>query len=565
MKCPFRLVYALTGLVVLWTSPSHAITLHVSDDQSVRIDRTTSSPRQHRHSPRKSRQNFSISIQKLHDGHEDQGFVKFDLSPLPPDSQIERATLRLWPNKVKKAGTLRLHEVLADWHEDTIRWRQLPPTTPAFDSLPINKNDKKQFLTIDVTTIVQGWIDNPPMNFGLALVSDQTDPLKIKLDSKENQNTSHPMEIEVTLLPGLGSEGPPGIQGPPGATGEPGLPGEQGPPGETGKQGIQGIPGPPGPTGSDGNLGSPGQNGTTWFTGTELPTEDQGAVGDLYLHNDTGQYFTKTDSTTWTPIGNLQGPQGVEGQTGSQGDPGPQGLQGNPGPTGTQGTQGPSGPTGPPGATPLLLMVGQNCPTGEFLTGFDAVGNILCGPPPASTDPSPPTAIHDADPGDVIITEIMINPSAVTDSNGEWFELFNTRSETVDIRGWRIEDESGNTHSFPDTDPILIPAGAFLVFGKNSDFSSNGGIIVAHAYNAITLNNGGDTLLVFDVSGEEIDRVDYGTGSFSVPEGASLNLDPMHFDLNDNDSGANWCASTTAIGTDLDLGTPGAANETCPL
>jgi len=100
MKCPFRLVCVLPGLIFLWTSPFHAITLHVSDDQSVWIDRPTSSPSRHRHTPWKSRQknshlgsakNASISIQKLRGAHEDQGFVKFDISPLPPDSQIERA------------------------------------------------------------------------------------------------------------------------------------------------------------------------------------------------------------------------------------------------------------------------------------------------------------------------------------------------------------------------------------------------------------------------------------------------------------------------------------------
>ena len=462
MKCPFRLVYVLTGLIFLWTSPSHGITLHVTDDQSVRIDRPTSASGQHRHTPRKSRQ--KISIQTL-GAHEDQGFVKFNLSPLPPDSQIERATLRLWPNKVQKAGTLRLHEVLADWQEDTIHPNQLPPTSPAFDSLVIGKDDKGHFITVDVTTIVQGWVDNPTMNFGLALVSDQANPLKIKLDSKENRETSHPMEIEVSLMAGEGLEGPPGLQGPP-------------------------------------------------------------------------------------------------GPSGSQGDPGPQGLQGIPGPTGAQGVQGLSGPTGPPGSTPLLLMVGQNCPTGEFLTGFDAVGNILCGVPPDSTAPPAPTPINDVNPGDVIITEIMIDPSVVTDGNGEWFELFNTRSETVDIRGWRIEDESRKPHVIPDTKPILIPPNGFLVLGKNEDSLTNGGVSVGHQYTEFLLNNPGDTLFVFDVNDQEIDRVDFGM-LFTIPTGASLNLDPIHFDLDDNDNGANWCASTTSIGTGLDLGTPGAANETC--
>lgn len=153
--------------------------------------------------------NTTLSIQSHRSGYEEQGFVKFDLSPLPPDGHIERATLRFWLNKVQKPGMLRLHEVLANWQEDTIHANQLPPTAPAFEGLAIEKNDNNQFMTIDVTTLVKDWLNNPTTNFGLALVSDQADPLRIKLDSKENTYTSHPMEIEVTLMAGVGNEGPP--------------------------------------------------------------------------------------------------------------------------------------------------------------------------------------------------------------------------------------------------------------------------------------------------------------------------------------------------------------------
>jgi len=584
----------------LFVSPSYAITLHVTDDQSVQIDQLT--PSKNRHTSWKSRlKKYSshragektLSIHKPHHGIEEQGFVKFDLSPLPPDGEIERAILRLWLHQVKKPGRLRFHEVLADWNEDNIRRSGLPAIGPTFDNLPIDKHDHDQFLTIDITAIVKDWLESPSTNFGLALISDDSQPLSIEVDSKENPRTSHPTEIEVTLLPGVGRDGQPGLQGPPGNPGPTGQPGPQGPPGQPGAQGApgpQGIPGSQGligpqgpmgltgPTGSPGNPGPPGRNGTTWLTGVELPTEDQGQIGDFYLKNDTGEYFTKTNSTTWTYIDTLQGPTGPQGEQGLQGEAGPPGPQGEAGPPGTQGNAGPTGdpgiqgppgltgpmgPQGPPGTTPLLIMVGQNCPEGEFLTGFDPIGNILCGMPPAASTPPAPSAITNVNPGDVIITEIMADPSSVTDGNGEWFELLNLRSDTIDIRGWTIEDESGNTHTIPDTDPILIPAGQFLVLGNNGDPSSNGGISVAHEYTALTLNNGGDTLLIFDVNGEEIDRVDYGVSSFTIPSGASLNLNPDHFDLNDNDNGTNWCSSTTSIGTGLDFGTPGATNETC--
>lgn len=591
MLSPFRLGIILTTITCLWLSPSYAITLHVTDDQSVRIDPPTSS--QHRHLPwqaleKKYSLNLTnettMTIQNSRTGYEEQGFVKFDLSPLPPEGEIERATLRLWLHRVGKPGILGLHEILADWNEDTIRRPPRPPIGPAFDSLTIKKEDKKQFITVDITTILKGWLDNAATNYGLAFIADSDNPLSIEIDSKENPFTSHPVEIEVTLFPGVGRDGQTGIQGPPG---NPGPPGPQGAPGQAGAPGAQGLPGQQGLTGSQGPIGEPGltgqtgeaglpgQNGVTWLTGAEFPTEGQGQIGDFYLKTDTGEYFTKIDSITWTYIDTLRGSvgqtgeQGPQGEQGVQGEAGSPGIQGNAGPTGTQGIQGPPGPTGsigppgPPGATPALIMVGQNCPAGNFLTGFDLAGNILCAAPPSSTDPPSPSAINDVNPGDVFITELMVDPSAVTDGNGEWFELFNSRSDTVDIRGWRIEDESGNTHVIPDTNPILIPAGQFLVLGNNGDASSNGGISVAHEYAAITLNNSGDILIVFDVNGEEIDRVDYGIPSFSVSAGASLNLDSNRFDFVDNDDGTNWCSSTTSIGTGLDFGTPGATNETC--
>ena len=45
-----------------------------------------------------------------------------------------------------------------------------------------------------------------------------------------------------------------------------------------------------------------------------------------------------------------------------------------------------------------------------------------------------------ADPGDVVINEIMQNPSAVGDTDGEWFELYNPTGSDIDIEGWTIAD-----------------------------------------------------------------------------------------------------------------------------
>ena len=40
------------------------------------------------------------------------------------------------------------------------------------------------------------------------------------------------------------------------------------------------------------------------------------------------------------------------------------------------------------------------------------------------------------DYGDLLVTEIMLDPVAVSDSNGEWFELYNTSSSPIALVNW---------------------------------------------------------------------------------------------------------------------------------
>jgi uncharacterized protein YjbI with pentapeptide repeats len=66
-----------------------------------------------------------------------------------------------------------------------------------------------------------------------------------------------------------------------------------------------------------------------------------------------------------------------------QGPPGPTGPTGPPGLTGLTGPTGPTGPSGSSGREGLpgnLQLAGETCENGASVTGFDAFGNILCGP-----------------------------------------------------------------------------------------------------------------------------------------------------------------------------------------
>lgn len=157
----------------------------------------------------------------------------------------------------------------------------------------------------------------------------------------------------------------------------------------------------------------------------------------------------------------------------------------------------------------------------------------------------------------LVINEIMQNPSAVSDGDGEWFEIFNPGSTDIDINGWTIRDDGSDSHVIDNGGPLSVPAGGYLVLGANADSSQNGGLNVDYEYVDYFLANGADEVILEDTSNAVVDSVFYDGGpGFPDPTGASMALtDP---DL-DNAVGPNWVTSTDPFGSG-DLGTPGADN-----
>jgi predicted extracellular nuclease len=165
---------------------------------------------------------------------------------------------------------------------------------------------------------------------------------------------------------------------------------------------------------------------------------------------------------------------------------------------------------------------------------------------------TPPTPVS------VVINEIMQNPSAVSDGNGEWFELFNATSEAIDIDGWTLQDNGSNLAVISNGGPLVISAGGFLVLGNNADTGTNGGVAVDYEYSGYFLANGDDEIILLDGLLTEVDRVEWDGGpNFPDPTGASMSLIDTALD---NNAGANWCTAASPYGAG-DLGTPGQVND----
>jgi predicted extracellular nuclease len=211
----------------------------------------------------------------------------------------------------------------------------------------------------------------------------------------------------------------------------------------------------------------------------------------------------------------------------------------------------------PTGATMSLIdpaldnNVGENWCTASTVWPGGA-GDF--GTPGVANDCAPPSGLQ------IVINEIMQNPSAVSDTNGEWFEIINTGDSPVDIDGWTIQDNDFDSHVISNGGPLEVPAGGFLVLGRNADFATNGGVTVDYEYADFFLANGADEVVLIDTNLVEVDRVEYDGGPvWPDPNGASMSLTDPELD---NNNGLNWCEAITPFG-DGDLGTPGSANI-CP-
>src|SRR5262245_44105769 len=302
---------AVAFLVGGLPAPAAAVLARLSDDAHTSMSARTT--------------NFGSAQTLLVQGpgpNEAQAYVRFDLTTLPAGTRgpdVARAVLRLWVAKVTRGGMFDVHSVRGGWSESSLTAANAPGRgRDELIGIPISLQDRNRFVLVDVTELVQEWLDRTLENNGLVLKPNAAG-VSAEFDSKENAATSHEPQLEITLR-ATGASGPPGPPGPPGPAGErgpagpPGPAGMAGPAGPVGTQGLAGPAGPTGPRGSSGPTG-PVASASSPVT-SALPS---GTVGGLREYRTSG---------AWTA------PSGVTrvmveawgaGGAGGSGSPGPEG------------------------------------------------------------------------------------------------------------------------------------------------------------------------------------------------------------------------------------------------
>jgi hypothetical protein len=168
-------------------------------------------------------------------------------------------------------------------------------------------------------------------------------------------------------------------------------------------------------------------------------------------------------------------------------------------------------------------------------------------------------AIYDEaehDGNSVVINEINYTSSDDYDS-GDWVEFYNWGRGDLNISGWIFKDDD-DTHQFEMPQNTILKSSDYLVVCRNKTSFNT---IHPNVSNYIGdfdfgLGSTGDEVRLFDLSGQLVDSVAYGT-VFPWPvepkgNGPTLELSSYH---SDNSKAESWKASLE------NLGTPGRRNS----
>ena len=170
-----------------------------------------------------------------------------------------------------------------------------------------------------------------------------------------------------------------------------------------------------------------------------------------------------------------------------------------------------------------------------------------------SEDARPPVA------GDLLISELMIDPASGEDDQQEWVELHNTSADPLTLEGVALLDEDGDGVTLHG----LVIAGRGWLLLAAGDVSAETGAAPEMIYDADLFHLGnGDGAVSVQLDGVILDALTYDDVSWPILEGRALSRIDPEGSPEAGDAPGAWCAADSAM-PGGDYGTPDAAPGAC--
>ncbi len=163
-------------------------------------------------------------------------------------------------------------------------------------------------------------------------------------------------------------------------------------------------------------------------------------------------------------------------------------------------------------------------------------------------------------PGDLVITEFMVDPKLAEDATGEWVEVYALRD--VDLNGVSLSDEGARGVPLDGEPCRELRAGTHGVFARSDVPRDNGGLPSVVGTFAFGLSNSsGAHALRLTLKDVLLDEVRW---SHAAIPGVSWQLDASKKDTLLNDAAASFCSTPEGFRYNSgDRGTPGMENHPC--
>ncbi|MEK7250479.1 MAG: lamin tail domain-containing protein, partial [Bacteroidota bacterium] len=154
----------------------------------------------------------------------------------------------------------------------------------------------------------------------------------------------------------------------------------------------------------------------------------------------------------------------------------------------------------------------------------------------------------------IVVNEIMYAP---TGTEPEWVELFNTQTDSINLKSWLMSDNVVTTKRVIASQSLFIPSNSYVVLTRDSaallDIHPNIRVRVVNVSGFPSLNNTGDAVVLYDNRVATMDSVAYlpswggSTNGYSVER-----IDP----LGSSTQQTNWGTSRS-----IRFSTPGERNS----
>ncbi|MFQ5634615.1 MAG: lamin tail domain-containing protein [Gammaproteobacteria bacterium] len=159
----------------------------------------------------------------------------------------------------------------------------------------------------------------------------------------------------------------------------------------------------------------------------------------------------------------------------------------------------------------------------------------------------------------IVITEYLANPVGVADSAGEYFEIFNTTTSSVDLNGLVVRDDGSNAFT---VGALVVAPRSFAVFSASAGVSL--GLTPDYVYGGMALTNTADEIGLYRPDDTLINKVSYTDGDWFGPGiahelGALSAASPSL--LSGPTLGSDFVAATLSLPLG-NFGSPGAAGNT---